>query len=72
MTVTRRALAQRINRKLRLCDAVLRVARGEATPELGQYYLFDLTHNRVVLKDCDLESLGRQLNVLAESERLLR
>lgn len=69
--ISGRALIQRINRKLKLEDQVLRAARGErARMDLGEYYIIDVRHNFVLFKDIGLKELGRELGVLAKYERL--
>jgi hypothetical protein len=71
--VSKRALVQRINRKL-LKDRgeVLKATRGgKAQQDLGDYYTVDLAGNFLVEKDVDLGELGRELGVLAAYERLV-
>ena len=76
--VSRRALLQRINRKL-LAEAEgdaaradqVRTSRGDkARQELGAFYRVDVGRNSIAEKDVDLEELGRELKVLAAWERL--
>ena len=63
--VTPKALIQRINRKLRPDDQLLRTARSERiAQDLGWYYVVDLRRNLLVEKDVCLEDLGRELEVL--------
>ena len=70
--VSERALIQRINRKLRSNDEVLKTARGgRAEWDLGRYYVVDFNMNAVMQKDVDLESLGRELNALQKHEHLI-
>jgi hypothetical protein len=63
--VTRSALVQRLNRALAKDDKTLRANRREHT-----YMLIDLNVNGCLDRDVDLEGLGRELNVLAEWEKL--
>jgi len=52
----------------------VRAERGEgisqARLDLGDYYVIDISRNRVVNKHVDLEDLGRQLEVLKDWEEL--
>ena len=69
--VTIPALVQRINRVLRKEGEQLRKSRGlRFWSDLGDYYIVDLYRNFIVAGHVDLESLGRELRVLRESERL--
>ena len=68
--VTMRALIQRINRKLRQDDQRLRTARGWFS-NLGDHYVLDFKHNRIVKGHVDPEALGRDLGVLKDYEKLL-
>ena len=68
--VTMRALIQRINRKLRQDDQRLRTARGWFS-NLGDYYVLDFKHNRIVRGHVEPEALGRDLGVLKDYEQLL-
>lgn len=69
--VSPRALIQRINRKLRDENEVVRAARGErAKQQLGDFYRLDVDRNAVVQTDVDLEELGRELGVLSAAEVL--
>jgi hypothetical protein len=68
--VTMRALIQRINRKLRRDDQRLRTARGWFS-NLGDYYVLDFKHQRIVKGRVDPEALGRDLGVLKDYEQLL-
>jgi len=70
--VTRRALLQRINRKLKKVSEVLRATRGEnARADFGDYFILDLDRNAVLHKAVDLEKLGRKKGVLKKFERLV-
>lgn len=69
--VTPRALAQRINRKLKEKDQGLKATRGDRwRHELGDYYIVDVSANAIVRKDVNLEKFGRQLGVLQPFEEL--
>ena len=68
--ITEKALYQRINRKLRSQDAVLKRARGSAQTTLGDYFVVDFYGNFVKQHHVDIERLGRELDVLAEWEKL--
>ena len=68
VTVTMRALMQRINRKLEQNDQRLRTARGS---DLGRYYILDFKHNSVVKRHVDPEALGRDFGVLKDYELLV-
>ena len=71
VTVSTRALVQRINRKLAQEGEQLKATRGgQAQIDLGDYYLLDLRLNAVVGKNIDPERLGRELGVLAKWEIL--
>jgi hypothetical protein len=68
--VTERALLRRINRKLAKDQEVVRRCRENSRGfhDLGTYYRVDLTTNLVVDTHIDIETLGRELDVLGESE----
>jgi hypothetical protein len=69
--VTRRALIQRINRKLAADDQVLKATRGDtARSELGDFYILNYKRNWLMEKRIDLEKLGRKEGVLQAWERL--
>lgn len=69
--ITSSALVQRINRALRKEGEQLHKLRGErGWSDLGDYYIVDFYRNFIVASHVDLESLGRELGVLRESERL--
>jgi len=71
--VTERALIQRINRKLRKDAEIMKVARGaRAESNLGRYYTIDLHRNYLLHDHLDLETVGRELGVLAEFEHMVR
>ncbi len=68
--VGERALAQRINRKLRHDDELLRKTRERWVPEMGNYYT--LSFNNVIQDmHVDLESLGRELGALGSWEKVV-
>lgn len=76
--VSRRALVQRINRKL-LANAggdlasaeQVRKTRGyRARQKIGDYYVLDMRGNFIGAMKIDLENVGRELGVLAAWERL--
>ena len=70
--ITKRALAQRINRKLATEGEKLVKARSERLAlELGDYYAVDIGRNCVSRKDFELEGLGRQLGVLKPYEKVI-
>jgi hypothetical protein len=72
--VTMRALTQRINRKLKQDDQVLKAARTDQTRmDVGQFYIVDYSDSKsgyVARHDVDLEELGRELGVLEQWESL--
>lgn len=69
--VTMRALVQRINRKLKEDDRVLKASRGErARLDLGDFYVLDVSINGIAEKQVDPEDLGRELGVLQPYERV--
>ncbi len=69
--VSERALVQRINRKL--CQmqprSVLKKTKGaRAKSDLGNYYILNTDSNGVDSHHVDPETLGRELEVLSDSE----
>jgi hypothetical protein len=69
--VTRSALIQRINRTLRKQDKLLKTTRGgEAIHDLGEFYVLDVQHNRVIDTQVDVEALGRKVGCLRPWEGL--
>jgi hypothetical protein len=75
VSVSQRALIQRINRILAKRGGapgeLLRAARGtRARQDLGDYYVVDLLHNRVINTNVDLEEFGREVEALAPYESL--
>lgn len=77
--VSKRALIQRINRKLRadadgdsLANRVHATRGGRARQELGEYYLLHTRQNRILEADVDLEAFGRKVKALEPWEQLER
>jgi len=69
--VSKRALIQRINRRLVRDGEKLHATRGQrASLDLGEFYVIDVYRNFVAQKDVDLEELGRELKVLSPWEKL--
>jgi hypothetical protein len=66
--VSRRALIQRINRKLSY--KTLKTARGRYATKLGRHYIIDEYNDASTCQFVDLEKLGRQLGVLRGYERV--
>jgi hypothetical protein len=68
--VTKRALVQRINRKLAAKGEKLIATRGEiAQSELGDFYRVN-AHGAITSKNDEPEKLGRELGVLKPYEVL--
>ena len=63
-----RAVLQRVNRKLKNANEIVKKARGRLEQEVGEYYRLDLHRNAIIEKDVDLEKLGRELGVLKPYE----
>ncbi|HTV59602.1 MAG TPA: hypothetical protein VMJ93_12095 [Verrucomicrobiae bacterium] len=71
VSVTERALMQRINRKLHEEGRCVKKTRGErAWTELGACYVLDCEGNYIVEHHVDVEDLGRELEVLRDWEVL--
>lgn len=71
-TVTEKALIARINRKLKKDSERLCKTRGQqARSNLGDYYILDWYRNWIVAYHCDLEGLGRELEVLGDEETVV-
>jgi hypothetical protein len=77
VNVSERALMARVNRKLRHKHEQVRKARGfwdgpryYDHPELGRYYVVSHSSNTIEAMDIDLESLARDLGVLAAWEKM--
>ena len=69
--ITERALMQRINRKLRAHDEVLRKARGmQLLADVGEFYRVNVRGNWVAQKFVDPQDFARRLGVLQEDEQL--
>jgi hypothetical protein len=65
--ITKRALIQRINRKLDKEGQTLKTNRGfvgAGKHDLGRYYIVDFATNGIIDLDVDLEATGRELGVL--------
>jgi hypothetical protein len=70
-TVTRRALVQRINRKLAPCEEKLHTARGARTKkDFGDFYIVQTRTRFLVQKDVNLAELATELGALKPSEQL--
>jgi hypothetical protein len=68
--VTKRALVQRINRKLAATGEKLIATRGEiAQSELGDFYRVN-AHGTITSKNDEPEKVGRELGVLKPYEVL--
>jgi hypothetical protein len=71
MTIPESEVAQRIRRKLRNTDYMLRKTRGERQQvDCGRYYVIDVELNALLWPDVDLEVYARELGVLRENESL--
>jgi hypothetical protein len=69
--VSARALTQRINRKLAKEGKKLFKSRGHgAINNLGEHHIVELNRNMIDDSHVNIESLGRELKVLAEWEIL--
>lgn len=69
--VSERALVQRINRKLRQLQprSVLKKTKGaRAKSDLGDFYILNTELNGIDKHHVDPETLGRELEVLSDSE----
>ena len=69
--VTTRAIIQRINRKLRREDKMLKKPRGAWTYDLGDYYIVDIRRNLLDDVRVDPETLARELGVLQDYEEVV-
>ena len=68
--VSRRALIQRINRRLPE-DEILKTSRGHMLRNhVGDYYILDVNRNCIVTGHVDLEKLAKELKALAPYEHL--
>ena len=74
VSVTRRAVIQRLNRKLAENDQKLCKTRGaKACQDLGDYYILDVRLNCVMdpnHTDASIEKLARELGVLKKYEEV--
>lgn len=69
--ITERALYQRINRKLKPNYEQLRTSRGlRMESNVGHYYILDVWRNVIIAQNVDLETLGRELDVIGPLEEL--
>ena len=69
--VSRRALIQRLNRKLVKDGLTLKKTSGKrAKSDLGEYFVLDLKRNSAAELHVDLEKLGRKHGVLEAWERM--
>lgn len=71
--VSERALKARIQRKLAPNLKSLKSCRPDSKwhNELGDYYLMDLDRNTIIRKRVGLESLAKELDVIADHEELV-
>jgi hypothetical protein len=70
-TVTRRAIIQRINRKLAPYEEKLVKARGARTKQdFGDYYTVHLRFNAILRMDPDLEDLAKEVGALKPWEHV--
>ena len=71
--VSRRALIQRLNRKLAKDGFTVKKTSGkQAKIEVGEFFVLNLERGVVTEKHVNLETLGRKHGVLAEWERMDR
>ena len=69
MTITESALVQRIRRKLRQTQQMLRKARGERQQvDCGRFYVIDTNLNALLWHHVDLEAFAREFGVLRINE----
>lgn len=69
--VSRRALIQRLNRKLAKDGLTVKKTSGKrAKADLGEYFVLDWKRSSAVQLHVDLEKLGHKYGVLAEWERM--
>ncbi len=67
--VFEQTLIQRINRKLNSDAKQLRTARTfQMETSVGHYFIVDLRRDSINRKQIDLEEVGREMGVLADSE----
>ena len=70
ITVSKRAAEERVRRSLRKEGLALRKARGRYIDQLGEYFVVDTSLNIVVDRDCNLEQLVDECEVLRPWEAL--
>jgi len=71
LTVNKRALIRRINRRLVPQDQQLWTNRSRQWhSSLGDYYVTDINHNVLVETHIDLEELGRRVGALSALEEV--
>lgn len=70
VSVSERALTQRINRKLKQDGEVLRRATAANAASIGDYFIVDLTRNSIASQRVNPERLARELGVLKPWEEL--
>ncbi len=70
--ISKRALIQRINRKLEEQGETLKTLRKDSPSayEMGRYYIVDISSGGILYKDVDLETLARELGALHGHETL--
>lgn len=72
VAVSRRALVQRIKRRLAKEGEVLLASRSERSrQDVGDFYVVDASLNTVIERGVDLAALGRELGVLAGYEKVV-
>lgn len=69
--VSRRAVLQRVNRKLAKDGLTLKVSTGgQAQIEVGQYFVLDVKRGAVIERHIKLEQFAKKSGVLADWERM--
>lgn len=69
--VSKRALFQRIARKLEKYGEALKSTRGDRwRADLGDHYIIDMSRNVIVAAHIDLEEYGREIGALRDYEEL--
>jgi hypothetical protein len=68
--VSERALIQRINRRIKDADHVLKCSRPRARSFVGDFYVLDVVRNAIVLQHLDLENYAREVGALEPYEYL--
>jgi hypothetical protein len=70
--VTVRSVIQRINRRLKPEQEMLKTTRGRhLRNSVGDYYIVDFAHNWIKHPNVDPEQWGRELGVLHEWEEVV-